>query len=296
MAKPLLTARRARWASQRRGRTTFTGKRLAYNAGVQKRFVVQLKNLVRRMGDKTQREIIKLFKSETATQFFTQDANISSQARILVNSLKNEFESLFNSVAPEIANNLVDASERTSSANLGKSLKEMSGGLTIKTNFGTGELKTITKASVHESTSLIKTIAKEYMGKVEQAVMRSITTGDGLKTLQPALEKYYGQSERKAKNVALDQTRKVYNQINAKRMQKVGLNKFIWLHSGGGQHPREEHEEMDGNIYDLDDPPVIDSRTGETGLPGQLPNCGCTMQPYYELDEEGENEDADADE
>lgn len=294
MAK-VLTNKRTQWAAQRNEPITFKGKRLVYNAGLQKKYVVKLVKLARQMTDETKRAVIKLFRGETAQEFFAQDANISSQARILTNKLMAKFESLFSSVAKDLATDLVDDSGKASASSLSSSLKEMSGGLTLKTNFMHDDLKTITKAAVTESVSLIKSIADDYLGKVQKTVMRSITTGNGLETLIPALQKYDGITERKAKNVALDQTRKIYNKVNAQRMEKVGLQKFEWIHSGGGQHPREEHVRMNGRIYNLDNPPVIDSNTGERGLPGQLPNCKCTMRPVYEFDGEENSDDADSD-
>lgn len=290
----LLTNKRSQWAAQRSKPVVFKGKRLVYNASLQKKYVVKLVTLSRKMTDETKRDVIKLFRGETAQVFFAQDANISSQARILMNQLTAKFTALFSSVAKDIADDMVNDSAKASATALGASLKDMSGGLTLKTNFMHDDLRTTTKAAVTESVSLIKSIASEYLGKVQTTVMRSITTGNGLETLMPALQKYDGITERKAKNIALDQTRKVYNKVNAQRMQKSGLEEFEWLHSGGGQHPREEHIEMNGNIYSVTNPPVIDSRTGERGLPGQLPNCKCTMRPVYKFDD-GENNDADSD-
>ena len=54
------------------------------------------------------------------------------------------------------------------------------------------------------------------------------------------------------------------------------------MHTGGSVHPREYHlrnapSGLNGGIFDLDNPPVIDLRTGERGFPGQLPYCRCTM-------------------
>jgi len=71
-------------------------------------------------------------------------------------------------------------------------------------------------------------------------------------------------------------------------MEKVGVKKFKWLHSGGGQKPRKDHIEMNGNIYSFDDLPVIDKRTGERGIPGQAINCRCRMAPVIEFDNDEE--------
>jgi len=101
----------------------------------------------------------------------------------------------------------------------------------------------------------------------------------------PALEQYEGQTHRRAKNIALDQTRKVYNSVNKGRMEALGIGKFMWHHSGGGAHPREDHIDMDGEIYSFEELPIIDPRSGERGIPGQAPNCRCTMSPVFSFED-----------
>jgi SPP1 gp7 family putative phage head morphogenesis protein len=76
----------------------------------------------------------------------------------------------------------------------------------------------------------------------------------------------------------------MYNNLNASRMKAIGLNKYEWVHSGGGQRPREFHRDvLNGQIFSLDDPPIIDEQTGERGIPSQLINCRCTMLPLLEF-------------
>ena len=158
------------------------------------------------------------------------------------------------------------------------------GGLSIKTDFITPELNDIIKASAAESTQLIKSIPQQYMLETQGAVMRSITTGNGLQDLVPFFEKRKGITTRRAKNIALDQTRKVYNSINQGRMEALGIDTYEWVHSGGGKEPRPEHKAkypagLNGGVFSLSDPPVIDPKTGQRGKPGDLINCRCTMRP-----------------
>ncbi len=100
----------------------------------------------------------------------------------------------------------------------------------------------------------------------------------------------YEISDTKAKNIALDQTRKAYAAINKERMTASGYDDFEWLHSGGGMHPRKSHVEMNGKIYSFDKLPVINKEQVDRGyeapirgIPGQAFGCGCTMIPVYRL-------------
>lgn len=285
---PLLTKKRIAWATPRLGHT-FRGTTLNYNAGVQDKYVKQLQALVKQMAAQVTREYAKLARSFGDEPGTAMDADPASQARIISNKLTVKFEALFGRKAKALAERMVKASEATSKSTLHMSLKELSGGLSLKTDLLTSGLKTILTATVAENVSLIKSIPTQYMRDVAGTVFRAIQTGEGLADIVPKLAEYEGVTLRRARNIALDQTRKTYNSINRERMTAVGIKKFEWIHSGGGQHPREDHIEMDGNVYSFDDLPIIDKRTGEHGIPGQAINCKCTMRPVVDFGE-GETE------
>lgn len=281
MPRQLLTNKRQAWAAAREDAPAFKGESLEHSAALATKYAIALGSLTAQMTAQVKREVLATFKTDAAASHFGQDATIASQSRILMSSLSDKFNALFAKKARALADTMVTQADKQSSTALHSSLQKLSGGLSLKTKFDTAATTEIYKASVAENVSLIKSIASEYLTNVQGAVMRSITTGNGLADLVPSLEKYEGQTHRRARNIALDQTRKVYNAINRERMTAIGIQEFEWIHSGGGAHPREDHVEMDGNVYRFDTPPVIDKRTGERGIPGQAPNCKCTMRPRF---------------
>ena len=285
MAKRLrLTKKRSAWLAARPN-VALRGSRLAHNVASGQRYAKRLEALTRRMTEETRKRIEALFRSETGQAHFAQDATIASQSRALMSELSANFSALFRKRAKDLATGMVKQADKQSAASLHSSLEKLSGGLSLKTKITSTPMEQVYKASVAENVGLIKSIASEYLQKVEGAVMRSITSGQGLQDLVPALEQYEGITHRRARNIALDQTRKAYNSINRERMQALGVKKFTWHHSGGGANPREDHIEMDGQVYRFDALPVIDKRTGERGIPGQAPNCKCTMSPVFDFEE-----------
>jgi len=286
--KVKLSPRRQKWADQFKPQQ-LRGSTLVLSAGVEARYDAAVQKLVRQMLDATEREVTALFSGPVAVaSHVTTDASISSQSRILMNALHDRFSVLFRGAARGLAERMVDEVQTNSATGLRRSLREIAGNITIKTDtLKSGPVAEIVKASVQQNVSLIKSIPEQYLARVNRAVTRAITSGNGLQDLQPFFEKMRGQTERSARNMALDQTRKAYNAINGERMKGAGIRKFEWIHTGGGQKPRPEHVEMHGNVYSFDDPPVIDPRTGEKGLPGQAPNCRCTMRPVLDFGAEG---------
>ncbi|MBO5810455.1 MAG: hypothetical protein J6R32_06465, partial [Bacteroidales bacterium] len=85
---------------------------------------------------------------------------------------------------------------------------------------------------------------------------------------------------RRADLIAEDQISKAYMSLNLQKFRDAGIEKFEWIHTHGGLTPREYHlHVLNGKIFDVKNPPVIDQRTGETGFPGQAPFCRCVMRP-----------------
>lgn len=289
MADKLLTSKKQGWAEKFKP-NVIKGTNLNYNMAVRARYQANLLKMVNQMTSQTKRDLEKLFKHDAAKVYFEGSAivmdaaDMSSQARILMNDLQRRFEQLFGRKAKPTAEKMVDESDKASASAVNGSLKKMSGGLNLKTKFNTPDMTTIMKAHISDNVELIRSIPQKYFLEIKGAVYRSITSGNGLADLVPAIQKYDGMTRRRAETIAADQTRKVYSNLNFERMAKVGVKKFEWIHSGGGQHARPIHVALDGEIFSMDNLPVIDE-DGTTGIPGQLINCRCTMSPVIEFDE-----------
>jgi SPP1 gp7 family putative phage head morphogenesis protein len=279
-----LTKRKEKWVGAVKPQAV-KGIPLNSNMSAESRYYEDLENLILIMTDQMEDDLDAFFKEPHAKSFFAQDASISSQARILLAALQKKFEKLFNMRADTIADRMAKDANKSSTAQLKASLRQLSGGLTLKTDSLGGPILDVLKATIEENVSLIKSIGDKYHRAISGAVYRSITTGNGLKELVPFLQKYRGVTLRRAKFIAEDQTRKAFNTLNKARMQQIGVGEYEWLHTSGSQHPRPLHVSMSGNIYRFDKPPIIDKRTGERGIPGQLPNCRCRMVPVIKFNE-----------
>lgn len=232
----------------------------------------------------TLREIVRLYRTEEAKKLgldsYAMDASFTAQASKLLRELTTRFTALFTAQAGGLAEALSKGVDRMSANQLGDSLKQVSGGVTLKTDVVSGAVGDVVSANVRENVKLIKSIPAKYFDQIQGATMRSIQTGRGMADLQPEIEHIGSVTKNRAALIARDQTSKATTAINRARMKGLGIKQFEWLHSAGGKEPRPLHKNvLNGNVYSLDDPPVIDERTGEKGLPGQLINCRCRMVP-----------------
>jgi len=280
----LLTRRKQAWV-ERRQPSIISGTVLNNPSAVEMRYYARLDSLIDAMTAQVEKSIKRFFTAPHAEEFFAMDASVSSQARILANSLTRKFTALFNTAAPSIAEQAVNGADKASASGIYESFKQLSGGLSLSVKSLSATEQEVLNASINESTALIKSIAPQYLSGVNSALQRSIAGGGGLKDLVPYLEKHKGITKRRARMIATDQTRKAYNNLNRGRMEKSGLKKFIWIHTGGSNHPRKLHQEYDGKIFSFDDLPIIDENTGEHGIPGQAINCRCRMKPIISFED-----------
>jgi SPP1 gp7 family putative phage head morphogenesis protein len=285
MARQLLTNTRRAWVTSREHSGAMRGRRLALPAGVTARYQARLHGHTRTMTQETERAVRELFSHPDVEEHFAKvaamhamDISPASQARIVTNQLRQKFQQMFSAVAPETAQQVADQANGASQTAVRSSLKELSGGLMLKTDFLTGTMHEFFKAAVARNVALIRSIPQEYFSDIQDAVLRSITDGRGLADLGPDIERIGGVAERRARDIALDQSHKIYQGLNAGRMQAVGVRSFEWVHSGGGQHPRPLHLDANGKIFSFANlPPIGDS--GERVHPGQAIYCRCTMIP-----------------
>jgi SPP1 gp7 family putative phage head morphogenesis protein len=283
--KTHLTKKRAAWAARFK-RKGIAGAPVLPNAGVEAWYARELARMTEAMNKAALREIEKLFRAEGGNLGYSEDASLSSQARIAMNGLRRIFSRLFAKKADDLADAMIAKASRANAAGVGASLKELSGGLSIKTDFISGKLKETLKAAVAENVGLIRSIPQRYLDQAEGAVMRSITTGNGMADLVPELQRLGGITVTRARFIARDQTNKANMVLTRGRLQAAGIRHFQWVHTGRSREPRPLHEWLNGQVFAFDDPPVIDGKTGKKGFPGDLINCKCRMRPYVKLEEE----------
>ena len=208
-----------------------------------------------------------------------QDANEGTVALavILLALLKERLDAIVERNARDMAVRMAGRLTRTGRGMVGRSLGKVYGKF-VETQI-TDELRAKVQAIVLENIRLIKSIEEQYLSQIEGALMRSIIDGGPKKDLIAVLAKQKGISKRRAKNTAIDQVHKAYVHITTELMSEAGIDKFEWVYTYRSKTRRDDHVAMNGNIYSINQPPVIDRKTGKRGLPGDIYNCKCAMRP-----------------
>lgn len=275
-----LTRKRADWAENREG--LLVGEPIKSN-----------ESYAERKSKELQRQVTKLQKDiNKAVNGLIGAAGVlatTGEAKATFTKLLDDYTKKFNLLSSTFSNDMVSNIDKQVARDLGRSLKDLSGGLTIKTDSVSKVTRNIISASVDQSTTLIRSIPQGYITEVREIIMRTFGSPSGdfqntVKEIDKLLDTRYKKYKNKAKNLVLDQTRKAYAGISDQRMREAGVTKYRWKHAGGSVNPRPYHKNvLDGKVFSLDDPPIINPSTGERGHPGDAINCKCYKIPVIEL-------------
>ncbi len=256
------------------------GSPLIPSAAIGDKYAKAVQALIREMARETAAELKAMFSAPgyalDSNHDDVEDGSPAGRSQIILNKLMRKYRGKFDDLATMATDRMIKATLKHVDTTSGLSLRELGAGLELP-DYWSARLREIVAASTKEAVQLIKTIPERFLSQVQGETMRSITSGRGMADLTPFLAEKYGQNLRKAKNVALDQTRKAYSNLAAQRMQDAGVVEFEWRHSNGGHDPRKQHQGWNGKVFRYDDPPV-DETFGPV-LPGQAINCRCFARP-----------------
>lgn len=135
---------------------------------------------------------------------------------------------------------------------------------------------------ISKNCSLIKTVDKDMIPGIERRVKRIYEGTSTPETLTRYLEDECDLAPHQAALIVRDQMQKYEAFCRAATLKKQGVKLVRWVH-GGSHEPRPWHmgkapHGLNGLVFDIDHPPIIDPETGERGLPGQLIGCQCHLE------------------
>ena len=259
------------------------GKPLLVNAGIKKKYQKELRKIVRRAILLTRtmlKNVIPAVRAEiahTATDSAIDDfENDIEHIHDVVNDYIEEFSKVY------LGTLFLDIDHNTTKM-LAQQFKTMFNDISsplamsiAPTSFNPNTME----AWIFENVSLIKKITDNYFTQITTDVMQIFTAGLSREDLKQRIFKIGQTTLRRADLIAEDQISKAYMSLNLQKFKEAGIEKFEWIHTHGGLTPRQYHlHVLNGKIFDIKNPPIIDQRTGETGFPGQAPFCRCVMRP-----------------
>ena len=150
---------------------------------------------------------------------------------------------------------------------------------------------------IAKNVSLIKTIpSEEDHNRIVAYILQVFLGNRTREQLVAYLMRIGGVDEERAEMIADDQISKASVRFQVEKWKKQGVKKVKWIHSGE-PNPRIYHMRrwngisgkrngrpngLNGYIFEIDSPPIINPKTNERGYPGHMINCHCRLEPVHE--------------
>jgi uncharacterized protein with gpF-like domain len=255
------------------------------NLGVEAEYYAQLMKLIEAMSKSVNFWISAEYKKNPPAM--AQDATPASALRAAMRKLGRRWITQFNEAAENLATKFADKVETVSSAGMMSELKRVGFAVKFKPS---PDVRDAYSSVIGENVALIKSIPQKYLADVEGDIMRSVQAGRDLKQLSDDLQRRFEMTKRRAAFIAKDQNNKATAVMTKARRMTLGITKAVWVHSGGGVHPRESHvrASRDKLTYDIAQGAYID---GEYIMPGEKPNCRCTSRAVIPGFDDDDDED-----
>jgi len=136
----------------------------------------------------------------------------------------------------------------------------------------------VAKNYTHNLDFWIKNWTEDRIVKMREVVGVMAIDGKSTKTIAGYIQKEFGISERHAKFLARNESAMATASYLEAKYKEEGFTEFKW-HTNIDGRERPLHKELHGQVFRFDNPPIIDERTGQKGLPAQTYNCRCTFSP-----------------
>lgn len=99
-------------------------------------------------------------------------------------------------------------------------------------------------------------------------------TSESNESLRDMIMREWEVSANKAQFLARQETSLFFSKFSMNRAASAGVRRYRWSTSHD-ERVRERHKELNGTIHSVDDPPVVDLKTGRRAHPGEDYNCRC---------------------
>ena len=120
----------------------------------------------------------------------------------------------------------------------------------------------------------IKNWQPEQMQRLREMVQRIQTTGDN-SSIKSLIQSEWNTSAAKAKFLARQETSLFFGTLSMNTASNSGIRRYRWSTSHDVR-VRDSHKHLDGTIHAMDDPPIVDIKTGRRAHPGFDYNCRCS--------------------
>ena len=139
----------------------------------------------------------------------------------------------------------------------------------------------IAKEYNENQTTTIKGWTVEQTSRLRDMVERNVFNGSRRNDLEAMIRYEWDVTQNKAKFWARQETSLLLSKYSELRFKDAGIRRYRWSTSHD-ERVRESHKELNGKVFFLDSPPIVDPKTGRRAHPGEDFNCRCVKIPVID--------------
>lgn len=130
---------------------------------------------------------------------------------------------------------------------------------------------------VSDMTGLITRMKARDLLKLQEVIIEGIANGQDIGRIERTLSQFEGFDYERCSRVALDQSNKISQAIQAENAQALGITDAIWIHVPGRYSSRETHIKMNNKPFRLSEG-LYDEEVKRYVKVGELPYCRCVAR------------------
>jgi SPP1 gp7 family putative phage head morphogenesis protein len=129
-----------------------------------------------------------------------------------------------------------------------------------------------------DQVDLIQSIPIEAAQRVHRLTLEGLEDSTRFTEIAKEIKRTTEVTESRAVLIARTETARTATTLTQARAESIGADSYIWRTSGDST-VRSDHKKLNGKIFQWNNPPVADERSGERANPGCIWNCRCWAEP-----------------
>jgi len=163
--------------------------------------------------------------------------------------------------------------------------------LAIKPQLTDFEVKALNEKYLETTKRDIKNLSHHTVVEIRKKIINlRFYEGATQRDIARILEKNYNLTKNRSLFIARQESGALLTEYTKNNYLKNNIRKFQWQTAADElvrDYPRnnqngENHRYLNGEIFEINNPPIVNLKTGERGLPGEAYNCRCLMRPVIE--------------
>lgn len=148
----------------------------------------------------------------------------------------------------------------------------------VRDQIRNSDIGTVYQQMLEEQVTLIKSLPLNAAQRIQNLATRAMIEGGRADEISGLIMAIGGVTKSRANMIARTEVSRASTLFTQSRAQSLGSEGYIWRTSEDSD-VRHDHQKLNGQFIQWDQPPIADQRTGTRAHAGCIWNCRCYAEP-----------------